>query len=356
MDLFHCLFSRVARKSPCLHEARLLFCVERKTYMEFTTFTEKVSEGVQKFLGAQVEVAVRDIRKNNGIYLTGMTIFNKESNLSPTVYLNAFYEDYQNGKPLSGVVSDIAKIYEDTKVGGRINMDFFGDYERVKKQLFCKLVNYEKNKEMLKEAPHRKFEDLAIVCYYAYANEIIGNGTILIYNVHMKKWGINDGQLLLDALENTEKNLGYQWYNMLDMMRDMLKENLQNERGLADIDEDEFSPEMAEDLAEQIIEGLQNESGKGPMYVVTNRGKYLGAICMIFDSILQDMAKIMQSDFIILPSSVHEIILVPEADGGEICHLKEMVREINQTQVEPQEILSDNVYYYDREKHKLTML
>lgn len=324
--------------------------------MDFTTFTEKVTKGVQQFLGDQVDVSVRDIRKNNGIFLKGMTMFAKGSNMSPTIYLNDFFEEYNRGKALSSVVGDIVKIYDKTKVHGNMNMDFFLDYEKVRKQIYCRLINYEKNKDILEEIPHKKYLDMAVVCYFGYTNEIIGNGTIMIHESHLESWNIKKEELIEWALENTEKTLGFQCLNMMDIMRGMLLEGLCAENGETDDFKDEESEEMTMECAEKIVDNMLEEKGKGPMYVVTNRHKCLGAICMIFDSVLSKMAEKMGEGFVILPSSVHEVILVSGKEAASAEHLKEMVTEINTTQVEPQEVLSNNVYYYDNIRHKVIML
>lgn len=337
--------------------AYLLVIGKRKEKnMNFTTFTEKVTKGVQDFLGGQVEVTVRDIRKNNGIYLKGMTMFTEGSNISPTIYLNDFYHMYNAGKTLASVVEDILKIYDSTKVNGNVNMDFFLDYEKIHKQIYCRLINYEKNKDILEKVPHRRYLDFAVVCYFAYTNEIIGNGTIMIQKSHLESWDITEEQMLDAAMENTENVLGFRSFNMLHMMRDMLLDRFSEDLEAMEDGEEELPEEMTVNYVKQTIDDMLKESGKRPMYVVTNKNKCLGAICMMFDKMMSAMADEMGEGFIILPSSVHEVILVPERDGAETERLKEIVAEVNAGHVEPQEVLSNNIYYYDREHHEVIML
>ncbi len=324
--------------------------------MDFTTFTEKVTKGVQQFLGEQVDVSVRDVRKNNGVYLKGMTMFGEGSNMSPTVYLNDFYEDYNRGKTLSSVVGDIVKIYDQTKVHGNMNMDFFLNYERVRNQIFCKLINYEKNREILGEIPHNRYLDLAVVCYFSYTNEMIGNGTIMIQESHMKSWGIEKEQLFSCALSNTQNKLGYLCLNMNEMMRDMLLEGFYTQTGALAAFADEIPEEITMDYVKKMVDDMLKERRKKPMYVVTNKNKCLGAICMMFDHVLSEMADEMGGDFYILPSSVHEVILAPEGEVVGSERLREIVKEVNASQVEPQEVLSDSVYYYDRKRHEVLLL
>ena len=93
-----------------------------------------------------------------------------------------------------------------------------------------------------------------------------------------------------------------------------------------------------------------------PMYVLSNRTRVQGASCILYPNILKDFAAAVKSDFYILPSSVHEVILLPVQGDEDEEGLKRMVCEVNETQVEREEVLSDSVYYYSREREKLSIL
>ncbi len=324
--------------------------------MEFKEFTRKVSDGVQQFLGKEVTVSVHNIRKNNGVYMTGMTLSGRESNMSPTVYLESFYDEYGKGKTMASVVRDIVKIYERTRVHGDVNMDFFANYKRVEKQIFCKIINYEKNRDVLQKMPHRRCLDLAVVCYLAYTNEFIGNGTIQIYKSHMKNWKIDEQQLIDRAIENTKTVLGHQWMDMPDLMEDMLMEEFRARAAENPEIGEQISKEEAKALVKHAINDMMKGNNRGPMCVVTNRQRCMGAICILFQDVLDEMAERMGGDFVILPSSVHEVILVPGTEQRSGERLKGMVREINAGQVEAQEVLSDNIYYYNHCSKEIVLL
>lgn len=325
--------------------------------MGLQQFTNKVLDGVKQFLGSEVDVSVRDVQKNNGVIMKGLTISDCYSNLSPTIYLDSFYEQYQNGKTLGEIVRSVIGVYEETRIENNVDMRFFTDYRKTAKRIFCKLINYEKNKELLEDVPHKKCLDLAVVCYYAYVSDIVGNGTITIRNSHLQNWCISEERLFREAMENTEKVLKYKWYDMHAMMKEILKENLREKIVRFPIPDDiEWPESWTDQVAEQIVDGMLEEEKDSPMYVVTNCNKFLGAVCMLFDSVLEEMGEMLGSDFMILPSSIHEVIMVPVGETGEIEHLKDLVSEVNRTQVEPHEVLSDAVYYYDRKKQKLILL
>ena len=254
--------------------------------MDLKQFSDRTADGVRKYLGAQAGVCIREVQKNNGITLHGMTVTDKRSNLSPTIYMESFYEEYQAGRALGEIVRDIVKIYEDTRVKGKINMDFFTDYEKTRKRIFCKLIHYERNRNMLRDVPHKRYLDLAIVCYYSYVNEMVGSGTITIRKGQLESWKVTEEQLLREAMDNTERVLGYRWYDMKSMIREIARQCDRRE--------------------EQMVDDMLENSSTSPMYVVTNRDKYFGAVCMVFEGVMRNMGEVIGEDFVILPSSIHE--------------------------------------------------
>ena len=94
---------------------------------------------------------------------------------------------------------------------------------------------------------------------------------------------------------------------------------------------------------------LEEDVRDVPMYVLSNKTKIHGAACILYENVVKDFADYLNRDIFILPSSVHEVILVPSQGAQKAQNLVEMVREVNETQVEEEEILSDSVYYFSRE-------
>lgn len=90
------------------------------------------------------------------------------------------------------------------------------------------------------------------------------------------------------------------------------------------------------------------------MLVVTNEQGIHGAVAMLDDAVLHTVAEHFGDNLHILPSSIHEILVVKAEEGRE-KELAEMVADINQAEVPLGERLSDNVYFYDRLKRELTM-
>lgn len=294
--------------------------------MEFTNFTTLVRNEVEKRAGENYHVKLNDVVKNNGIILRGITLMQDDSNISPTIYLNPYYDAYENGETTLGtVIDEVIDTYERNKVNRSIDMRFFLDYDSVKTRITYKLINTEKNKELLNDIPHIPFHDLSIVFQCLISGERFGNATILIHNVHLQLWKVNARELYERAMENTPILQGYDVADMNTVLEEM--------RAFEEIEDTEYE----EDIQQQV-----------PMYVLSNKSRVHGAACILYPDILKDFAAVVEKDLYVLPSSIHEVILLPAEGTEDSEQLKLMVHEINESQVEDEEVLSDSVYFYRR--------
>ena len=293
--------------------------------MEFTNFTTLVQREVEKRAGENYRVKLNDVMKNNGVVLRGITLMQDDSNISPTIYLNPYYDAYENGDTTLGtVIDEVIDTYERNKINRSIDMKFFLNYEIVKSRIIFKLINTEKNRELLKDVPYIPFHDLSIVFQCLVSEERFGNASILIHNVHLQLWKVNARELYERALENTPLLQGYELADMNSVLEEMKA------------------------LGGGEDEGIEDMHQEVPMYVLSNKSRVNGASCILYKDILKDFAMVVDKDLYVLPSSIHEVILLPSDGTQESEQLKEMVREINQSQVEEEEVLSDSVYYYRR--------
>ena len=209
----------------------------------------------------------------------------------------------------------------------------FTDFTKASKRIVFKLVNKKMNEKLLESIPYTDYMDLAMVYYYMLpeTRQEKGSGdcgaTILIQNSHLKLWKVKKEEVEQVAKENTPKLLPAAIIGMTQMLREMLGE-------------DKFPEELdAESL---------------PMYILSNEKRQNGAAAMAYPETIGNFANACGKNVYIIPSSVHELILVPET--GMEKDLNEMVCEVNRTQLDPKDVLSDHVYYYDRQEKQLTGL
>lgn len=301
--------------------------------MNYEDFVCFVQAEMKERMGKEVHTELHQIMKNNSVTLDGLSIYETDRSIAPTIYLNEFYEEYRKGMTMPEIMECIQSIYQRSKVRSSFNTDFYMDFSQVKEHLACKLINREKNRELLEKVPYVPFLDLAIVFYYKLVDSEMGNGTILVYDSHRQHWGITKEELFQIARKNTRKLLPEEFLDI----RSILESAGEKEDG-AD----------AEKTAES--------EAKIPMFVVTNQENYFGAVHIIFDSLLEEAGKRLKEDFWILPSSIHECILVPASVQMKKEDLEAMVRQVNEKEVAPEDYLSDSVYFYERSLHRLSKM
>ena len=301
--------------------------------MEMEVFAKKVCAAVERELGEGFRTEVKEVRKNNGILLHGLLIMSKGQTVVPTIYLEHFLEAYESGLPFEEVVRKLLAVYwRDMPLEG-MDMDFFKSFGNVRDRICCYLIGRKGNEEMLENIPHVEFLDLAVCFYYAYHGDKMGDGTILIYNSHMEMWRSNIMELSALAERNTQRL--FQWEC----------------RGIEEILEEMIG--SGEDAG---MENFMETPCKVPMKILTNNRRTRGAFCILYPGVLDKMAEEMGGDFFILPSSIHEVILIPDTGIGDSEALKKMIREVNSTQVAPEEVLSDTLYRYDRAEKRLVIV
>lgn len=290
-------------------------------------FMKLAVERIQRRLGS-VSVRSDDVIKNNGIVNHSITIVSKQSNISPCIYVDRLYAQYnKEEKSLDDVINEIISIYEDNKVKCDFDVSRFTDYEKVKPLLQGRLVNTESNKAILSNMPHREFLDLSVI----YVVEIEGYenciGSIKVTNEHMKLWNVSEEILYQQAMQNMIlANDGY-----VVSMAEMLKQQLGEEADMI-ISEDEM------------------------LYVIGNKKGTYGAIEILNENLLKTFADQIESDFLIIPSSVHECLLMSILDKNmDLTFVSDMVRDVNNTVVSKEDILSYCVYKYQRSTGRVTL-
>lgn len=347
---FHCLFY-------------LLIITEKKevfmhnTSIDFTSFTQTILKNLQKKLGSNYKVFSHCVRKNNGVELTGVVAKRIGRSASPTIYINSYFKNDITKEEVEKISNDLFQEFQAAEFETDLDLSDFAMFERAQKRLAFKLIHAEKNKELLKTVPHKRFHNLAIVFYYTVAQEPFhGKATILVHNSHMEKWGAKVEELLEIAFQNTPLLYPSTITNMADVMKEILSEGLRQD--ISDARLEESGELFDENWIEELIDQMSTDIGreKIPMYVLTNKKKLYGAACMLYPKVLKNFSEKLGQDFYILPSSVHEVILVPVNSEANQESLREIVTDINRTQVAEEEILADSVYFYNRTLDKILWL
>lgn len=286
--------------------------------MTFQTFQTTILTDLQEYYGEDYTLRLHQVKKNNRHILDGIIIQKTNCNIAPTIYLNSYYEKYQCGVPYLEIIEHIKNTYAAHAPSQNIELDFFTDFEQVKGHICMKLIHTDRNKELLAEIPYIPFLDLSIVFYYYITLAPFQNASILIHNNHMEMWKTNEAELLKLAQENTPVLLPYYYDDIFSMISSLSDYSI-------DIPIDDV-----------------------PLHVLTNSEKLYGATAILYPNVLSSIAARLNQNLIIIPSSIHEVLLIPTDMDEDKENLNELIHEVNTTQLLPDEILSDHTYYYNR--------
>lgn len=295
--------------------------------MIYETFLETVQSAIQERLQPNTSVELRRILKNNGIQLDALTFSVPGVLFSPTIYLNYFYEEFEEGSELSEIISRILYLYEKHQLPDGLELKLT-DPALIRKQIAYKLIGTEGNEALLADAPHYCYLDLAVVFYLIVSEDSSGQMSALIHNKDLKHWELTREQLLELAKENTPVLLPPQIRPIEDVILDHAAED-----GDSSLSREELPPVY--------------------LYVLTNQSEINGAACLLYPETLKNFADKMGDDLIILPSSIHEVLLTPAKHALNDTDLNDMVNSINQSDVPPEDRLANHVYYYDRGRQLL---
>ena len=277
------------------------------------------------------EMELRTVTKANDVVLTGLSIRREEEQIIPNIYLEPFFDRYQAGESIVKIVGDIADVrIEADRSDKPIDIDILLNYDGIKDRLQIRLCDAEQNRERLKELVSVSDGDYAKTFQVCVGDMSADSyGTISVTPGLMNSWGIQVEQLNADAMA-AEDHRGPRLYNLGDMMGHMMAGG------------------EARNLLGNAFPVIPDENQIN-LYCLTMKDKTFGASLMAREDILAQAATVRGESFFILPSSVHEVLLMPESVAMSPQALVTMVQEINQNEVSPQDMLSDKVQYFDKD-------
>ncbi len=320
------------------------------------TYFEFLKEVRKKFLDYMPEeyknatVMIQKANKVNqekdGLIVRGEGESSRD-NILPTIYVNDMYENYL----VIGDFSEVMKQAAEVMINASKNVPFdinerVMDTDRIKSNLIVCLVNTEQNKEMLKEVPHREFNDLSVIYRWIVDIHEDGVASAIINNYNVQMLSMTEPELYEKAMENTREKFPMKIRDMEGLISEMIFDDMD----MMMDDMDEFGREMLQ----QGIADVLNDRYSSDMYVFTNGPGMFGANAMLFEEQLYDFSQKFGGDFYIIPSSIHDLIAVsPKLCTPEM--LADLVYEVNRNQVDIGERLSNEVYFYDSKAREVIL-
>lgn len=270
------------------------------------------AEAIVAIIGGQV----REVEKN-GVIFTGITMTPEGKNIGATAYVDTYYD---REIPVDVAAKEITDAL--TKANMRVAFDINSimDWVQVKENLTVRLYNKATNAEVKRSAGQYGFDDLIIVPVIMVDIDGDTDGSIKVTSRMLDEWKKSPKQVIDKALENAKGN--YEIKGMTEIIMEL--------QGI---------PEEERETFRNMIGGNEET-----MYVISNDTRYYGAIGVIFAR--KELERRFPNGYVILPSSVHEVICVPITGGINENELTQMVQEVNATQVSPEERLADRAFYF----------
>ena len=303
---------------------------EERNKMDYETFKQEMTEDIKQKLYERgiddVEVNFHNVEKTNQSY-ESMTVVQGGSNIGVNFNIESAFEAYEHTGDYAGVLAESSLVI----MNGLENMPVIDaselvNYETMKEKLSIEVISAETNAELLTKVPHENMEDMAVVYRFVLESNEDGRASILVTNDMINRMGVTHEQLRADALENAPEIRPAVIQGMNEVMRELMGPEVFEMMGI---------PEQTEEM----------------MYVASVPDKNAGAGVLAYQDFMDQVAERLGGDFYILPSSINEILLVPDNGEQMADDLRDMVVQVNATEVSPDEKLSDNVYHYDSKEH-----
>lgn len=304
--------------------------------MNYNEFAEAVKNQIKDYLPPEykdVEVQNVKAKKNNDVEKEGIAIKYSEK-ISAVFYPKDLYIPYQKGESFENIMKKMAIAFLDSMVSDDLVQDIYFHYDVMKDKLFVSVCNAGKNMDMLQNVPHEIREDLALI-YKVYLEFDDGSGgTITVHNELMESWGISETELQDQAWKNMRKMLPYSLKTMETVLREYAVVN-----------------ELKEEEREALIMGARATD----LYVLTNKAKMFGAGYMFDNDLLEQISQKLGGDFMVIPSSLHEVLLKKVDKDITFETMKSIIEDVNISKVIPEEILSDELYIFNSTEKKLAI-
>lgn len=302
-----------------------------ENFREFCNYVEDhfLSYLPEEFENGTVEMIQKECV--NGGTLDGITVRSESGKPVPCVYLNSAYESYRDGKSADEICRDLASTFvEADRNPVSVDLNHLRDFEKVKGQIEYHLISRKNNSRLLQTRPHKDISDLAAIYSICVSETENGTASIPISNDQLRMWGVTGTDLHNIAMENAAVKETYELKDIESLLLSFDSDNL--------------------------LEGGEPEWGQ-PLLVLSNASKMYGAKVLANNEVLSRVAEVVKDDYYILPSSLHEVLIMPKtlADETGITpkELGQMVRDINAAEVKKEERLSDHIYDFNRETKEL---
>lgn len=290
-------------------------------YEQFkVAFAEDLKTNLQK-LGIEADVSEHHIEKLNDSY-DALSVTPKGSSIGVNANLDEIFHAIERGRDYNEVLSGVTESLKGSlEHMPKLQVSDLTNYAEMKNKLAMEVVSAERNAKMLQNVPHEQMEDIAVVYRLVLNSSKGASSTVLVTNDLMDKFGITHEQLHDDAMKNAPLIRPAEIKGMEETLNEM-----------------QGGPALEPDPDEILfVAGVPDQSH--------------GAAVIAYPNFFEDAAEKLGGDYFIIPSSIHEVLLVKDTGEMNSRDLAAMIKEVNATEVAPEDVLTDHAYHYDSKEH-----
>lgn len=306
--------------------------------MDYQEFKKVIENNIKSYLPEKYQTAticINEIPKNNGVVKSALSFTPPEDGLARQIYLEGAYQEYCDNPSMENILTKAAQFIMDAMEETVVfNPAMVSDFQQAQDKIVLRVINKDSNQEQLQSIPFREMENTDLIATFRMDVSLgDSDGSILVNHAMLESWGVDESDLYEKALQNTQQRNPFTLQSMENIMLEMML-------GISA----EVEPNQ---LPAQLEPYMQ--------YVLTNEDKRNGATCLLYPELLKEIGAAFDSNFFILPSSIHELILMKDTGEMSASELQRMVMEVNGAEVAPEEVLSNQVFSYDYRENSLSM-
>ncbi len=296
--------------------------------MDYQQFLFTITAGLQSSYSADEKVTVQTTEQKHTAKIKTVSLYHRGKRTTPLIYMAPFYRMYQHGYSLESIQKELKNVLDMVAQNKTIEGEVFTEFTSASTCLTIRLISYQNNQDFLKLVPHRRILDFAVVYQLVFEGTRENEGMMgaaVVYYDHCRIWNVTEDILFQTALST--------------MMR-------------------RFPPAL--NSVEALIGvSMQPQQSEFPhLFALSNNRAFFGASVMLYPGVLRKASQRLGGAYYILPSSVHEMLLLAKTDAQETIpmQLKAIVEEVNLTDAVSTEFLSNHVYEYNPESDEVRIV
>ncbi len=304
--------------------------------MDDYEFYSEVMDSILDYLPQEFSgytVSMEQVTKNNDQVMHGLVIRGEGTAMAPIIYLDGYYRDVNNGRDMGDILKDVAEQYLEFSDGRNAFSVPDLDFDSIKDGLRVRLVNTATNAELLRNVISRPVE--------------CGFSLVPFIDIPM-------GDAAGGMIQITKKMADSFGYDEKEIMRAAMQGSLMNTEPVLYRIEDVLFGETVE--RENLLQTVKSDESLGGIMVLSNSDMEFGAAELFFPGMQMRVSEVLGNrDYYVLPSSVHELLVLPDTGEYSEKGLADMVRDVNRNMVTPEERLGDKVLHYRADLERLSV-